>query len=467
MAMSSALRSLRHTEPSVFWLDSPQAPTAGPALIGTEICDLAIVGGGFTGLWTALLAKEADPERDVIVVESGPVGAAASGRNGGFCVASLTHGLTNGLARFEPEMVRLAELGANNLEQIQQTLNRYGIDCDWEQTGELSVATEPWQAAGWAEEPEVAARYGITLDYLNRDQVQAEIHSPRYVAGLWDRSGAAILNPAKLAWGLAEACRKLGVRIYEHTPVSRLRSSRHSVTLTVPYGAVTARRVAIGTSAYPSLLRRARPYTVPVWDYVLMTEPLTAEQRESIGWRGRAGVGDSANQFHYYRLTADNRILWGGYDAIYHYGGRTDSGVEHRPATYATLAQHFVETFPQLEKISFTHRWGGAIDTCSRFCVFWGTAKSGRVAYASGYTGLGVGATRFGARVMLDLLSGEQTEVTSLRFVQSKPIPFPPEPLRYGAIQLTRWSIAHADQREGHRNIWLRALDRMGLGFDS
>ena len=131
------------------------------------------------------------------------------------------------------------------------------------------------------------------------------------------------------------------------------------------------------------------------------------------------------------------------------------------------LAGHFFNTFPQLEGLQFSHAWGGAIDTCARFCVFWGTALAGRVAYAAGYTGLGVASTRFGAEVLLDLLSGQPTERTALRFVRTRPRPFPPEPLRYAGIQLTRWSLDQADRHNGRRNLWLRTLDRLGLGYDS
>jgi glycine/D-amino acid oxidase-like deaminating enzyme len=206
---------------------------------------------------------------------------------------------------------------------------------------------------------------------------------------------------------------------------------------------------------------------VPVYDYVLMTEPLSAAQLASVGWLRRQGVGDSANQFHYYRLTRDNRILWGGYDALYYYGSRIADSLDQRPATFATLAGHFFETFPQLEGLSFSHSWGGVIDTCTRFCAFFGTSMAGRLAYAAGYTGLGVGASRFGASVLLDLLSGERTELTELELVRSKPLPFPPEPLRSAGINLTRWSLDRADRNQGRRNLWLRSLDRLGLGFDS
>jgi glycine/D-amino acid oxidase-like deaminating enzyme len=198
-----------------------------------------------------------------------------------------------------------------------------------------------------------------------------------------------------------------------------------------------------------------------------VTEPLTTEQLEPIGWRHRQGVADAGNRFHYYRLTEDNRILWGGWDAIYHFGRKVKPAYDQRHATFRTLALHFRETFPHLSGVGFTHRWGGAIDTCGRFCAFFGTALGGRVAYAAGYTGMGVGASRFGARVMLDLLSGTRTELTELDLVRSKPTPFPPEPLAWLVIQATRLSLAQSDANGGRRNAWLRLLDRLGLGYDS
>jgi glycine/D-amino acid oxidase-like deaminating enzyme len=206
---------------------------------------------------------------------------------------------------------------------------------------------------------------------------------------------------------------------------------------------------------------------VPVYDFVLMTEPLTPAQRAAIGWSRRQGLGGSGNQFLYYRLSADDRILFGGYDAVYHFGNGIGPALEQRQATFDTLSRLFVETFPQLEEVRFTHAWAGAIDTCSRFCAFFDRSRDGRVASAAGYTGLGVGASRFAAQVMLDLLSGAETELTRLQFVQKKPIPFPPEPLRSVGIGLTRWSMARADEHSGRRNLWLRSLDRLGMGFDS
>ncbi|WP_243716595.1 FAD-dependent oxidoreductase [Actinomadura sp. KC345] len=465
-------KALAEAAPEPFWLQDPARPDAGDPLAGAQAGDLAVVGGGYSGLWTALRAKERDPSLDVVVLEAGRIGDAASGRNGGFCSASLTHGLENGLARWPDDMHTLERLGWDNLRAIADTLARYGIDADWEPTGELSVATEEWQVPALEDAAEKAYEYGWEPILLGPRAVRAEVASPAFLAGLWDRDAAAMLHPAKLAWGLADACRSLGVRVFENTRVTGLRSDGAALRLKAAHGTVTARKVALGTGPYPSPLRRTRRFVVPVYDYVLVTEPLCPEQRRSVGWQHRQGVGDNANQFHYFRLTADDRILWGGYDAVYHYGNGLRPALERRPSTYATLARHFFATFPQLEDVRFSNAWGGAVDTCSRFCPFYGTAYDGRLAYAAGYTGLGVGATRFGADVMLDLLlvglaPGEETERTRPAMVRTKPVPFPPEPLRYGVINLTRREMARADRNAGHRGLWLRTLDRLGIGFSS
>ncbi|MFI5762944.1 NAD(P)/FAD-dependent oxidoreductase [Streptomyces sp. NPDC051563] len=468
-AMRTAARSLSEAKPVSYWLDDPGKPAAEPALTGDEHCDLLVIGGGYSGLWTALLAKERDPARDVVLIEGHEAGWAASGRNGGFCAASLTHGLANGMARWPDELAKLEDLGARNLDAIEEAVARYGIDCDFERSGEIDVATEPHQVAELREFHAEAERLGLAgrSTWLDADALRAEVDSPTFLGGIWDRDGVAMLNPAKLAWGLKRACLELGVRIYENTRGLDLAGSGAGMAVRTPYGRVFARRVALGTNIFPSLVKRVRPLTVPVYDYALMTERLTEEQLASIGWKNRQGLGDSANQFHYFRITPDRRILWGGYDAIYPYGGKLDAEHDHRPETYLKLAEHFFTCFPQLEGVKFSHAWGGAIDTCSRFSAFFGTAHAGKVAYAAGYTGLGVGATRFGADVMLDLLAGEKTERTELEMVRSKPMPFPPEPFAWTGITMTKWSLARADRMGGRRNLWLKTLDRFGLGFDS
>jgi glycine/D-amino acid oxidase-like deaminating enzyme len=465
---SFVLGHLRHLQPDVWWSDAdPLEPQARDALVGDVRADLCIVGGGYSGLWTALLAKERNPHRRVVIIEQYETGAGASGRNGGFCSASLTHGFSNGLRRYPREIGQLEEMGRQNLDEIQATVERYGIECDFERTGELRVAMEPWQFEGMEEEARQRNEFGDHVVVLNAEETRARVNSPLYQGALWDADGNAMVDPARLVWGLERACLSLGVEIYENSKVVHLQDVKDAVEVHTPYGKVIADRVALATNVFPSLVRSARKYVVTVLDFQLLTEPLTDVQMAAIGWVGREGVSDSGNQFHYYRLTADRRILWGGYDAIYNYRGKARRNYDLNADTFATLAEHFLKTFPQLEGISFTHGWGGAIDTCTRFSPFWGTAHRGRVAYVLGYTGLGVAATRFGANVMLDLLDGLDTERTRLRMVRRKPLPFPPEPFRWIFIRLTLWSIARADQRQGRRNLWLRTLDSLGLGFDS
>jgi len=327
-------------------------------------------------------------------------------------------------------------------------------------SGELTVLLEPYQEA-W--DDSLLREYGHDVVRFDGEAMRAEVHSPTYRGGIWTRDGAGVLDPGKLCAGLRAAALRLGVRVFEHTAAMSIDGG---VVLT-PSGRVRARRTLLATSACPPLLRSLKHYVVPVYDYALVTEPLSEPQRESIGWKRRQGIGDGGNQFHYYRLTADDRILFGGYDAVYRFRGPVGPRWDEHDATFALLSQHFFTTFPQLEGLRFTHRWGGAIDTCSRFSVFFGLAHGGRTAYALGYTGLGVASSRFGARVALDLLDGRDTEATRLRYVRSKPVPFPPEPLRTAVIQLTRNRLAAADRREGRRGLWLGLLDRLGLGFDS
>lgn len=321
----------------------------------------------------------------------------------------------------------------------------------------LNVAVEPHQVA-------LLRRPGL----LNQAEVQAEVNSPVFLAGHWDRSGTAMIHPGKLVTGLARTASQLGVRIFEQSPVVGLQpSSPGSMLVSTEAGSVLADRVVLATNAFPSLLKRYRWHTIPIYDYVLMTEPLSAAQLASVGWRHRQGVADMGNQFHYFRLSRDNRILFGGYDAIYHFGGRIRDAYEDCSRSYAKLASHFFTTFPQLAGLRFTHRWAGVIDTSTRFCSFFADAYGGRVGYAAGFTGLGVGATRFAANVLLDKVESRQTERTRLRMVRERPTPFPAEPLTYAAVQAMRWSLDRADRNHGKRNLLLRTADALGFGFDS
>jgi len=463
-----SLKAIADVKLTPFWLDDARRPEKAPPLTTQIQTDLAIIGGGFTGLWAALQAKQADPNRDVVLLEAGEVAIGASGRNGGFCAASITHGFSNGKSRWGKELAKLIKLGNQNLDGIEATVKEFNIDCDFIRSGEILIANEEYQVGELREAVEETAPYDMQMQFLAADEIRKRINSPSFLAALHDPS-VAMINPAKLAWGLKRACLQLGVRIFEGTQVTALEEKRVAkhVILKTPQGQVEARKVALATNAFPPLLKRLSFYVVPVYDYVLMTEPLSAAQRKSIGWYGREGLADIGNQFHYSQMTADGRILWGGYDAIYYKNNAVAPHLENRPASFGLLAEHFFQTFPTLTGLRFTHAWGGVIDTSSRYTAFWGKAYGGKVAYAMGYTGLGVGASRFGAQVLLDLLDYKKTERTELGMVKSKPFPFPPEPFRAPIINFTRWALDQADRNAGKRNLWLKTLDALGLGFDS
>ena len=461
-----SIKSLADAKPVPFWLDDPDRPAPEPELTKDLRSDLLVIGAGYTGLWTALLAKEQNPTRDVVLLEAGEVATGASGRNGGFVDASITHGFLNGLSRWPREVAILEKIGEANLDAIETTIKRLGIDCDYRRVGEIDIATEPYLLDEFKEIMELTEPYDLRYQLFSREQLYEIVKSPIFLGGI-KRPDSSLVNPAQLAWGLRKACLNRGVQLYEKTPVIKLEEENNLVIAHTPHGRIRANRVALATNAYPPLLKRISYYIVPVYDYAIMTEPLTPSQRNSIGWHGREGLSDGNRQFHYFRTTVDGRILWGGYDAVYHWNNGVGPQLEQRPASFARLAEHFFQAFPQLEGVRFTHTWGGAIDTCSRFSPFWGTAHHGKTAYSMGYTGLGVGASRFGALVVLDLLNGRHTERTALEFVKTKPLPFPPEPLRSVGIKLSQWSMRQADENQGRENLWLKIMDWVGLGFDS
>jgi glycine/D-amino acid oxidase-like deaminating enzyme len=456
--------------PVSYWLREPGPPADPPLAAGEHRdVDVAIVGAGFTGLWAALALTDTDPALRIAVLEAETVAFGASGRNGGFCEASLTHGLANGIKHFPDELERLEREGIDNLQALIAFTRDHGIDCDLEETGTLSLADQPHQVEEFRAWVDQAAEHGEHLEFLDADAARAEVRSALWQAGLYRPPGRdVLLDPAKLCRGLASVARERGVSVHEHTRVVRLERRAGGVAITTESGAtVRADHVVVATSAYSGWLSRLSPLFVPVYDYALVSERLTPDQRARIGWERRQGLSDVNNQFHYFRLTADDRILWGGYDAIHHFGSRVAPELDDRPQTFERLEAQFFRAFPQLDGLAFPFRWGGAIDTTSRFTVTFGQTMGGRVTYALGYTGLGVGASRWAAGVVRDFILRPDEDRLRLRIVTSPPVPFPPEPLRSLAVDTVRRELDRADRNEGHRGVILRTLDALGIGFDS
>src|SRR6187431_1723953 len=339
------------SEATSYWLRDPAPPgVADPPLASGQRLDVdvAIVGGGFTGLWTALALTDTDQGLRVAVLEMEVVGFGATGRNGGFCEASLTHGLANGIRHFPDELERLEQEGIDNFRALIDFTRTHGIDCDLEETGTLSLADQAYQVEEFRAWVDEAAAHGEQLEFLDGPSARAEVHSPLWQAGLYRPPGRdAVLDPAKLCRGLARVSRERGVSVHERTRVTHLERRAGGVVVTTASGAtVDADQVVVATSAYSGWLRRLSPLFVPVYDYALVSAPLTPAQRTAIGWERRQGLSDGNNKFHYFRLTADDRILWGGYDAIHHFGSRVAPELDRRPATFERLEAQFFRAFP-------------------------------------------------------------------------------------------------------------------------
>jgi glycine/D-amino acid oxidase-like deaminating enzyme len=458
------------TEPierACYWLAQrpPRTPTP---LAGNAAVDIAIVGAGLTGLWTALFLKELEPRAEVAVVERESAAYGASGRNAGMLSETVDHGHGLAIQHFgEAEARRLASLGERNVEEMIAWLVERGIECDYEPTGRLVAALTDAQVEDGRRAVGIAARLGLGgHEWFDRDAFRARLDSPLYLGGVRVRGGG-ILDPVKLVDGLRREAERVGVRVYEASPVDRLQVNGPGIALRTPGGRIQARRAVLATSAYthrllPVVARRF----IPLYDYILVSDPLTAEQRAAIGWSGREGVTDGRSFFNYYRLTGDDRILWGTSEAAYYGDNRVDPGCDHSPSHYAALRDSFRRHFPALASLEFPYAWGGPICSTTRLTPFFGSAMDGRVHYGLGYTGHGLGTTRIAGRILAHLTLDRKHELLDLALVRRRPTPFPPEPLRSWAVAHVTRALRGVDRGEPPSAL-LRVLDRFGIGFSS
>lgn len=467
--MQKHLEALKDTKLGPVWHDPDIMPVPQPALSSDKTCELLIVGGGFTGLWAALQVKERKPEADIILIEKSFIGDGASGRCGGFIQHYLAHGESNTDYRFPGEAERLEELGQQNLKELLESLDRYEIDARYEKVGRSRVALDPDAALSMHEEYKELKASGEDVVWFDKDEIREQVDSPKFYAGMSIRGGQnGVIDPARLCWGLKATLLKLGVRIFENTRFLNFATLDKQKMLTeCEGGSVTSNKILMATNAYPNKIGRLNRSIIPVWDYQLATEPLTTEQLERLGWgKMRLALGDHANMFHYFRLTQDNRITWGGGGAVrYYFNKGTDQRFENAEARYEQLAQEFFDTFPQLGDVKFTHKWGGIIASSTRFCMVPGVAYDGRVAWCVGYTGLGVGASRFGARIAIEMLGYQPSDILKMTFVTKGAIPWFPEPFRWLGVKFTQRALVKADRNGGKKGIWLKLLDMLNLGF--
>ncbi len=430
-------------ESKSFWLGATPYQ-ANPSLDRDIRADVAIVGAGFTGLSTAWYLRQADPSLRVVVLESNVVGYGASGRNAGFVTTMMGMGLGATALRFGKVKARQAhDFGVRAVRHLAELVEKQGIECDYEKTGELVVATNPAQVDRLQSGIGLAERLGIEgLRWLDARELRGEVNSPLYMGASWEEE-CALVNPAKLARGLKDLAQGAGAEIYEHTPVEAAHL-KPRIRLETPQGSVAAQKVVFATNAYTRRFSRLHSKAFPMFTYIVLTEPLTQEQMAPIGWEHRQGIGDARNLTHYYRLTPDNRLLMGGEGIVYYYGGRVGSD-QHRP-TFDRLERTIAETFPSLADAAITHRWGGPVSVpADLFPAMGYLGGDRRVIYSLGCVGQGVALTNMAGQVLRDVVREEETELTNLFFVNRRMIPLPPEPLRFVIAQGVQRALALQD----------------------
>ncbi|HEV8339088.1 MAG TPA: FAD-binding oxidoreductase [bacterium] len=432
-----------------FWLSQdPYEPT--PPLQGPTRVDVAIVGGGFAGLSTAYFLRRAAPSLRVAVLEAGVVGYGGSGRNAGFAMTLFGLSLPMTVARFGRRRAMEAyRFMAGAVDHLQALIAEWGIACDLEPNGFLRVATSRTQLRHLEHEHALAQRMGIEdLAFLDASTVRQRVESPLYLGALFERR-CALVNPARLTRGLKRIAQSAGAEIYEGTPVVALRRGAR-LRLDTPAGPVETDKVVLATNAFSAAFAPLRSKQVPIFTHIVLTEPLDQARLSPIGWHRREGIEDSRNLIHYYRLTADNRLLMGGGDAHYYYN--SGLGRESRPATFAALEDYIGQVFPHLRGVRIGRRWGGPISGTLDMTPGIGTFRSDRrISYALGCMGHGVSLMPMAGQIPRDLVLERDTDLTRLFFVNRRVPPLPPEPFRFLVARSILGFMRWQDRRDERR----------------
>ena len=458
-----ALNALAKTSFTTYWLDSLEQVSDEPALQEDTNCDLLVIGGGFCGLWAAIQAREQNPARDVVLIEAKSVANGASGRPAAIMSTSVMHGIDNTERIFPQDVAELERLGRENMDGFQATVERYAIDCDIEWGGEMKVSIGDDGLDTIEEDYQLYLKYGHDAIKLDRAGVQAEIKSPLFHGGAWSRKRSGTVHPGKLVRGLKQAALKIGVKLYENTPHLRNHKTTDGIIVSTPQATIKARKVLLATNAWAAGHRHISRRVAAIRDRIVVTEPLTDAQMEKVGWQHRQGIYDTRTQLNYMRLTADNRILFGG-RLDYFYGNDTDPALDKTPQPFIRLVQSFYRTFPQLAaEIKFSHAWSGPIGLTTRMAVHYQKYHDGDMVFAGGYSGFGVTASRFGARVGLAILDQTDIAETRMQFARTLPDYIPPEPFRWIGAKITMYALDTLDEKGGWRKLWVAMVQKMGF----
>ncbi len=434
-----------------YWLNTYGPYTPNDPLKGDITVDVAIIGGGYTGLATAYFLKQAEPAMRVAVLEGEVVGYGASGRNGGFAMTlfGLEPAVTASLFG-KPRTAEAHRYCERAVDLVRDLIREHSMQSDFEYTGFLRLATRPGFVKRIQHDIEILTSQGVTgIEWIDRARARAEINS-QIVLGAWWERRCGILNPAKHVRELKRVAQESGVSVYEQSPVIEIdRAGRF--TLRTPQGMVTADKITFATNAYSHLIPELKRKQVPAFTHMVITEPLTPEQLDSIGWKNRSGLEDARNLVHYLRLTIDNRIAIGGSDVTISVGRDMDRDLNE--TTFRQLEQDTMTLFPSLKGIKFVYRWGGPVSVPVDMAPAIGQVGDARAWYSLGCVGHGVAPTHLNGQTLADLLLEKKTDLTSIWFVNRRTIPWPPEPLRWVASQAIL-GYMHAEDWWYERGMW-------------
>lgn len=409
----------------------PDADRVEP-VAGSHKTDICIVGGGYTGLWTALRLKELDPSVDVMLLEADICGSGASGRNGGL-VLGWWHKLAT-LIKIcgEDEAPRLVKAASDAISEIGSFCELHGIDAHFVQRGRLQTATTPLHLGSWEDAVATAERYGFdAFERLSPEQVSARAGSPVYCGGVLEKDSATV-QPALLARGMRRVALEKGIKIFEKSAVTAIDRGIPPVVRTAN-AAIVADKVVLATNAWTASLHDVRRHIIVVSTDMIATEPIPGRLRE-IGWTGGEGITDSRLMVHYHQTTRDGRIAIGRGSGGFAYLGRVTNSFHGVPAKAAVVERGFRKIYPQLSDVKITHRWGGPIDRSrSGTLVFGKLGGNPRILYGIGYSGTGVAPSVIGGKILASTALDRVDEWSSTRINQGPVILYPPDPIRFFA----------------------------------
>jgi glycine/D-amino acid oxidase-like deaminating enzyme len=440
---SEGSMTVDHTDKS-FWLATYGPYTTSPPVDGELSVDVAIIGGGFTGLSTAYHLRKDNPGMAVAVLEAEVIGYGASGRNGGFSMTlfGMEPAVTKRLYGQQRTMEAHRYM-ERAVDYVDALVREHHMQSDYWFPGFLRVATSPAYAKRIQHDLQILSDLGIGgIEWIDGARVRAEVDSPLFL-GAWWEPRCGLLNPAKQVRELKRVATQFGAQVYEKTPVTALeRGARF--TLRTPAGSVCARKVVFATNAYSHLIPDLASKQAPVFTHMVVTAPLTADQLAAIGWRNRQGIEDARNLVHYFRLTADNRLAMGGSDVTVAYGRNMSHDLNAR--IFADLERDVARIFPGLRGVTYTHRWGGPVSVPVQMVPAIGHLGDARVVYSLGCIGHGVSLTHLNGQTLADLVCERKTDLTDVWFVNRKVLPWPPEPVRFVVSHAIRGYLRGEDR---------------------